>query len=165
MFNRNTSIALIAFLGIVGCASQPSNDQKSEAKLVEKIKAEAPADTPEAIADRGAQSFINAPGLTPDQKQRIMAVYVRTYNDAIQIRKDIGQSKSLLFKTIATKKIGSKEVESLRKHIVDLDHKRLEVMFKALKDVQEIVGTGDEKEEIYKHFYDFEYPGKMVTSR
>lgn len=150
-------LAVISLVAVVaGCTT--SRDRRDDAVMEARIKSEAPATTPDAIAERGAQTFINAPGLSDEQKRKIMAIYIRTFNDAISIRNEIGQSKSLLFKMAAHSGFKSKEVENLKNHIVDLDHKRLAIMFKALEDVQAIVGVGKDKEELWKHFYDFEYP-------
>lgn len=150
-------LLVVAGFFVVGCASAPTQ-KKDNGVMEARIKSEPPAPTPEAIAERGAQTFINAPGLSDEQKRKIMAIYIRTFNDAIAIRNEIGQAKSLLFKMAARSGFNSSEMESLKKRIVDLDQKRLKVMFKALEDVQAIVGLGKDKEELWKHFYDFEYP-------
>lgn len=157
MLKQKLILTCCVFL-FAACATQ-----KTDSQLEAKIKAEPPASTAEEIAERGAQTFINAPGLSADQRIKMLEVYNRTYNDAMAIRQDIGQSKSLLFKLAANKDVKSKEVGALKKRIVDLDQKRLKIMFKALADVQGIVGTGEGKEEIYKHLYDFEYPKPGFT--
>jgi len=164
--SRLSSSLFFLALGLgaaVGCATAP---EKQEDKVLEaRIKSEAPAPSPEAIAERGAQVFINAPNLSDEQKRKIMAIYIRTFNDAITIRNEIGQAKSLLFKLAAQSSFKSKEIESLKNRIVELDQKRLKIMFKALEDVQAIVGLGKDREEIWKHFYDFEYPKFDHVSR
>lgn len=149
-------LTALALGAAVGCttAAEKQDDKVMDAQ----VKSEAPAPSPEAIAERGAQTFINAPNLSDEQKRKIMAIYIRTFNDAISIRNEIGQSKSLLFKMAAQSGFKSKEIEALKNRIVELDQKRLKIMFKALEDVQAIVGLGKDKEEIWKHFYDFEYP-------
>jgi hypothetical protein len=160
MFNKNLILSVSLLMG-TACAT-PSADHR---KLDADVRAEPTANTPDAIAERGAHAFIDAPGLSDGQKEKLLGVFNQTYASAMTIRKDIGQSKSLLFKLVASKDFKSKEVEDLKKRIVDLDQKRIKIMFKALADVQAIVGTGDDKEEIYKHFYDFEYPKSTVTQR
>lgn len=162
LFNSLTLAFLMALT--VGCATQASHSDP-DSDLNAKVKAEAPANTPTEIARRGAQAFVNAPGLTPEQKLKLLDVFNRTYDEAIKIRGEIGQSKSLMFKLVASKDFDSKEVNELKKRIVALDQKRLNIMFKALADVQAIVGTGSEKEEIYKHFYDFEYHHSMYSQK
>lgn len=143
-----------------GSASNPA----SASELDQRIAAEPPANSPEEIADRGAFDFVSAPGLSSEQKQKIMVIYSRTYQEAMAIRSEIGKAKSLLFKTVATKAFASGDVERLKARIVELDKKRLDVMFKALEDVQKVIGTGKDKEEIYKHFHDNEYPKHQRAS-
>lgn len=157
------SLLLLGMLFIIECTSPSIKDKASSDTLSQKIKSEPPAETAEAIANRGAETFVNSPHLTAEQKQKIMVIYIRTYNDAKRIRADIGKSKSLLFNLMATKKNDSKEVEALKRHIIQLDQSRLNIMFTALKEVQAIIGTGKDKEEIWKHFRDFEYPSKMLS--
>ncbi len=159
LVKSGTFFLFVAVAGLVACTSAtPKQEKQDQAVLEAQVKAEPPAMSPDAIAERGAQIFIGAPGLSQEQKRKIMAVYIRTFNDAISIRNEIGQSKSLLFKKVATKSYKSKEVEDLKARIVALDQKRLTVMFKALEEIQTVIGTGPDKEEIWKHFYDFEYP-------
>jgi len=157
-----TLTATAATLGLIACSSGPT---KTENDLDRKVTAQAQADSPEQIRDRAAEMFTNSPGLTVEQKAKLTVIYQRTYGEAMTIRKEIGQNKSMLFELIATKNFKSKEVNTLKKRLVDLDHKRLEVMFQALEDVQNVVGTGKGSEEIYKHLRDYEIPrpGRMLT--
>ena len=146
-------VILIAALS--GCNSLSSREDK---ELDKKIAEERPAQSPDDIARRGAMSFITAPGLTQDQRQKLMEVYTRTYLGAEAIRGEIGQSKSLLFKMIAKNSYKSREMEQLRNKVVALDQKRLQLMFQALEDTQSIVGYGGDTEQFYRHFESHEYP-------
>jgi hypothetical protein len=132
---------------------------RSETTLLDKkIQIQRPANTPEEIRDRAAETFSNASGLTPDQKLRIKKVYLKTYDSAKDIGMKIGKSKSLLFMTIAEKNYSAKNVEEIKSRIVELDNNRLKIMFSALEEVQTIVGQGNDRLELYKHFFDFEEP-------
>lgn len=169
---RFALLSLVILTGAAGCASKPGAESKAVATpkteeqiLDAKVQAEPSANTPDEIADRGAFDFITAPGLSREQKQKVMAIYVRVYKQAMDIRSEIGKSKSLLFKTVASQDFDSKDVQRLKDRIVKLDQKRLEIMFKALEDVQDIVGYGTDKEEIYKHFRDYEYPRNEHVSQ
>ncbi|HEY8271978.1 MAG TPA: hypothetical protein VIG33_13895 [Pseudobdellovibrionaceae bacterium] len=151
-FALMTSSLLTAFL-LGACSSEP---KKTE--LERQVKAQPEANSPEQIAQRAAEAFSGAPGLSAEQKQKLMAIYAKTYAEAMSIRAEIGQSKSLLFKLIASTNYKSTDVNQLKKKITALDQKRLAVMFQALEDVQKVVGYGADKEEIYKHLRDFEFP-------
>lgn len=146
----------------LGCASQATSSDKALDRQIEK---QPEANNPQEILKRAAAAFSHAPGLSNDQKDKLADVYVKTYFEAMEIRKEIGKSKSLLFERVADSETDSRELEKLKQKIVDLDQRRLTVMFKALADVQAIVGYGADKKEIYKHLRDFEmlHGGGHVT--
>lgn len=152
----------VAFTGLAICASIlgcSSKEKSTEPTLDQKVQAQPEASSPTEILNRAAETFAKAPGLTPEQREKLSAIYGNTYMEAINIRKEIGQSKSLLFEMVASKDYNSKEVNKLKQKIVSLDQKRLTVMFKALEDVQKVVGYGKDREEIYKHLRDYEIQG------
>lgn len=169
-FTVTATLVLMLSLFVSGCSSsakkaEPSSALSGDPALAQKIRAEVPADGPDGIAHRGAYSFINAPGLSADQKQKLMTIYVRVYNESRAIRKEMSQAKSLMFRTVASKSYDSEDVEKLKARIVELDQRRLSIMFQALADVQAVVGWGKGRDEMYKHFYDFEYPRLESISR
>lgn len=155
MSSLNAKIGLLVLSALVlgACSSEP---KKTE--LDQQVKAQPAVSTPEQIAQQAAETFSSAPGLTADQKQKLMGIYAKTYSEAMVIRTEIGQSKSLLFKLIASTHYKSAEVNTLKKKITALDEKRLSLMFKSLEDIQKIVGYGTDKDEIYKHLREFEFP-------
>ena len=167
--NRAISILLLTYV-TASCISSESRDQTTNASaeekrsLDEKVAAEPPTSGPNGIAERAADVFSQAEGLTPDQKKKLMVIYLNTYKEASQIGAEIGKSKSLLFKVITTRLYNSADVENIKKKVVALDQKRLTLMFKSLADVQAVVGVGIDKEQIYKHFYDYEYPRYQYLS-
>lgn len=163
MITKNLSLIGTLILSAIFTAACQNRQLKQEQELSQKVSQEPRADTPEEIAHRGAEVFVSSPKLTDDQKRKIMLIYSRVYADAVAIRKEIGQSKSLIFKMVASKKHNSPEIERLKARIVKLDQDRLQIMFKALRDVQDVVGFGPGKEEIYQHFYDYESPRNRPT--
>lgn len=150
-----TLLLIAIFLFMAGCAT----DTNGNPTLDQRIKAEKPANTPEEIAQRAADVFSSAPGLTGEQRKKLYALYLKTYEEARVIRKEIGQMKSLLFKEAAIKRFKSKEVNELTSRIVAADQRRLNVMFAALEEMQNIVGYGDDKKELYEHLRNYDYPG------
>lgn len=150
-------------LGLLGLASAGcSSAKKDETQLKQEIQAQAPADSPDQIMQRAAMAFSNAEGLSADQKLRLQAVYSRVYSESMKIRREMGQSKSLLFMTLAKVNYKAAEITSLKKKIITLDQRRLNLMFSALDEVQKIVGKGIEAEKIYKHFEDYEIPNRRI---
>ena len=143
-----------------GCASSAHKEEVREVN--KEVREQAPADTPEQIAARAGETFANAEGLNADQKTRLALVYKNVYLESMKIRREIGQSKSALFSTLAKPNYKDSEVAILKKKIVGLDQQRLNIMFDALTEVQKIVGKGKNLEKIYKHFEDNEIPHRMI---
>ena len=141
-----TFVTILAAFSTMRCSTY----KMSEEVQAQNIKAQPVADSPEEIARRAAEIFSKSPNLNDDQKKKIHAIYTNVYDESVAIRREIGQSKSLLYETLVTPDYKSSEVASLKKKIVALDKKRLDIMFKALKDVQKIVGRGADKENIYR---------------
>lgn len=142
-------------LTLSGCTSA---EKEQESAMNEKIQNEAPANSSESILQRAANMFANAEGLTADQKQKLSTIYTKTYVESMQIRREMGKSKSLLFSTLSKPEYTTSEITFLKKKIVDLDQKRLNLMFTALDDVQAVVGKGKGTEEFYRHFEKYEMP-------
>ncbi|MFP5519654.1 MAG: hypothetical protein ACLGGX_07100 [Bdellovibrionia bacterium] len=154
---KNYAVILsIATLALAACSSTP---EKEQVTLEQNIKAEEPVATPQQMLERAATSFSSIEGLSKEDQGKLAEIYTRTYMDSMSIRKDIGQSKSLLFKTLAKKDHKDSDIKKLKARIVELDQKRLNIMFKALDDVQKIVGKNTPaSEKIYEHLERYEYP-------
>lgn len=151
---------LIFALLIVGSGCAAKNTTSTS--LDQRIQAEPQANTPEEIAQRAADVFASTPGLTDDQRKKLHNLYLKTYAESRQIRRQIGQMKSLLFKEGAMKKFNSKDMVELTQRIVDADQRRLNVMFSAFEEMQNIVGYGSDKQKIYERLRDYDYPGNAV---
>lgn len=157
---KNTIMTgILTALLLTGCSSAQTKQQEREREA--QIQRQEPADTPSELAGRAAMAFANAPNLTPEQKLRLSEIYSRVYTEAQKIRREMGKTKSLLFMTLAKADYKSKEIADLKSRIVVLDQERLILMFEALEDVQAVVGQGVEAEKIYKHFREYEQPGRI----
>lgn len=157
-FSWKSVFIVIMTVGSFGLTSCSSSQKAADAELDQRVKAQPEASTPAEIAKRAADTFANAPNLSEDQKARLRAIYLRVSTEAAEIRKEIGQSKSLMFQLVAKKDFKSSDVQRLKSKIVDLDLKRLQIMFKALEEVQAVVGFGSDREELYRHLRDYEFP-------
>lgn len=149
-------VTTLLFLG----SACSTNEKQEEQRLTEKVNNQSSADSPNEILERAASKFSNAEGLTYAQKEKLASIYVRVYIESMQIRSAIGKSKSLIFETLASPNYKDSELNSLKDRVVELDKKRLTVMFNALDEVRSIVGTGVGKENFYKHFERYEVPDR-----
>lgn len=155
---RMSSLLVLVILSACG-----TTQEKKEVELNKQVKMQAPADTPNQIMERAAIAFASAEGLSAEQKMLLRDVYIRVYTESMRIRREIGQSKSLLFRTLAKVDYKAADIKSLKKKIVDLDQKRLDLMFGALDEVQAVVGKGVDASKIYKHFEDYEIPNRRLN--
>lgn len=148
------TVAVVGGLTSMGCAT-------GEDKAMEKqVQAEPTPHGPDAIAARGAQTFLQAPGLTDEQRRKLLEIHTRVYAENSEVQAEIGKAKSLLFKSMISEKYDAALVSNLKKKIVNLDQRRLKIMFGALEDVEKVVGRGPDKEPIYRRFYDHDHqPG------
>lgn len=154
-------INLIAMSSLLIFAAACSTQEKQqEQELNQKVDKQMSATTPEEILERAAAKFSSADGLTTMQKDKLAGIYVKVYVESMQIRSQIGKSKSLIFEMLASPNYKTSELNSLKDRVVELDKKRLAVMFNALDEVRSVVGTGAGKENIYKHFEKYEMPNR-----
>ncbi len=161
----NKNIVLVAAVVATLTTTACGTTAKEDAEMNKQVQAEKPVESPEAMVDRAAQAFSNIEGLAPEKKTKLSEIYTRTFTESMSIRKEIGQSKSLLFKTLAKTDYKNSEVKTLKKKIVNLDQKRLNLMFKALEDVQTVVGKGADAEKIYEQLQDYETFNRMAKQQ
>ena len=161
---KNNLVKIAILPALVLLAACGSAEKKEEAAVNVQVQAQPPADTPEQILARAAQTFSTIEGLEPAKQEKLRETYTRVYTDSMNIRREIGQSKSLLFATLAKPDYKASEISKLKKKIVALDEKRLSLMFKALDDVQTIIGKGPGREELFKRLERYETPGHMMSS-
>lgn len=153
------NLMTIGSLLLFGAACSTQEKQQDQ-QLTQKVNKQMSANTPEEILERAAAKFSSAEGLNSTQKDKLAGIYVKVYVESMQLRSEIGRSKSLIFEMLATPNYKASDLNKLKDRVVDLDQKRLTVMFNALDEVRSVVGTGAGKENIYKHFEKYEMPDR-----
>lgn len=103
-----------------------------------------------------AESFINSPDLSPAQKEQLKSIYGRVFAQSRMYRAELIEAKSKMFQTLATRDYKSNEISKLKKEIIAIDQRRLDLMFGALAEVQGVVGYGEDKEKIYRQLRDYD---------
>lgn len=151
----------LLLLGLTACA----HEMKQNCELKEKAQGEITPHSPSDIKKSAQEIFASAPGLTEVQRQKLSEVLRKIASDGAEIRKQIGEAKTDLFKAVSSKAFASKEVTEIRDKITALDQKRLVLMNKALADVQAIVGFGPDKEEFYRRLRELDAPPGGRISR
>lgn len=152
--NKNVQLLALTSMVFAGCSTGTVSP-----KLEAQIHEQPPLETTEMISNESIKTFTMSPELTLDQKERLKNIYLKISAEFTSTKTEIGQTKSLLFKMITDKNSSAKEMNQLKKKIVYLDKKRRSQMFKALDEVQKVVGFGKESEEAYRQFKELEFPG------
>lgn len=147
---KKISTAAIATLVLMSCAEVTKKNQQIQSEQKKTVQEMPPVEAPQDIVMRAASIFQGSPDLSDEQKNQLRDIYTGVYDESMAIRSEIGENKTLLYMTLVKKDYKSSEINKLTKKIVALDKKRLDIMFKALKDVQKIVGRGAAKEGLYK---------------
>lgn len=140
-------LAVLASLGLAACGTT-----SAEKKAETATQAEAPATGEGELAVRGANIIVNAPGLTTEQREQVMQVHTKTFEEATKLREELTQAKSALFKTLVSPASTKKEISALKNKVMTLDKQRLDLMMKAFDQVQKIVGKDKMDESMIKHF-------------
>ena len=129
-------------------------NSKEERILDQRILAEIPTHESHEIANQGAQTFSDMSGVSEEIRLRLLQINLETADQAQLIETQILQTKSILFKTLATPNYKKSDINKLKKKLVKLDHERLDLMFRTIERVESVLEEKTErKEEIYKKFY------------
>lgn len=157
-------------LGLGACAHKEKgphghHDCAMNCDLKDRARGEAGANSESNIKKMAEDVFAMTPGLTEAQRQKLSDVLRKTATEGAEIRKQIGEAKTDLFKAASSKAFASKEVTEIKDKITKLDQKRLVLMYQALADVQNIVGFGPEKEELYRRLREYDNPREGRVSR
>ncbi|GIL18160.1 MAG: hypothetical protein BroJett040_19110 [Oligoflexia bacterium] len=145
----NTVLALSACALMASCSST-QKEESVEQKVEKQIQAEKPLNKPGDIAQKGHEAFLNAPGLTEAQKIKLNEVVSKTYADAIVMKTELGKTKGALFEAMVSPVATQKEINILKKKVIDLDKKRLDLMLKSMDEAQKIIGRNKETAEYFR---------------
>ncbi len=147
------TLGVLFLLANLSCATA-SHEKSEESKVDEKISQQHPSAEPGEMAIQGALTFSDMPGITEQQKLDLLKLNKETADEAHSLGMQIRQAKMTLFQTLSTPNYKKSEVAILKKKIVKLDKKRLDVMFHTLDKVEKIIGKSDvNKEKLYEHIF------------
>lgn len=144
--------ALLTFALIFSSCSSTTKDQIKEDRMsVGSIDKDTMIMKMREMLDR-------IPGITKDQTDKLLNMHATVYEESQEINRRIYQNKVLLFKYLAESK--TKEMNMVRSDIKSLYNKKLDVMFRAFDDVQNILGKDTHKilmEEDFRMYHGFSH--------
>lgn len=91
------------------------------------------------VAYKGLEA-IESSRLSDDQKNQFRELQTRMMVETAQNRDDTSKLKGVLFETLASPQYDRSKVEEIKRRLVKLNQARMENMFRALEEVQKIVG-------------------------
>jgi hypothetical protein len=147
---KKSLLTLSVVLGLTGCSHMQAKEMHHSHNHVQTPPSES------ASGSITAESFINSPDLSPGQKAQLKSIYGRVFAQSRMYRAELVEAKSKMFQTLATRDYKSNEISKLKKEIISIDQKRLDLMFGALAEVQGVVGYGEDKEKIYRQLRDYD---------
>jgi hypothetical protein len=132
---------------LFSCATSPSVKEK----VSQEMKAEPAHAMGGEVAAAGHRLILDAEGLEPQQKEKLLALHGRMAGEIVGIRNDMGRLKMLLFKAMTDPKGDQKELNHIKNRILRLDRERTSKMLSALEEAQTILGRRSfEDERIYR---------------
>jgi len=96
------------------------------------------------ISQIGHDAFRNAPGLTEAQKLKLADLMKSTFAQAEKIKLGIANLKVDLFETLTDPSADNGKVNKIKDQIIELDKRRLALMFKSLDEVKALIGKNPE---------------------
>lgn len=134
---KATKIAVLSLAALMlgACASQ---EEKMDAE--QRIESETPVARDESFANRGANMFMDAKGISEAQRQELLKIHVNTYEKSANLRDEITKTKTALFRSLMDPAVSQREINVMKNKVVSLDKERLDVMLDAFDKVQKVVG-------------------------
>lgn len=129
------SILAVALLLVLASGCATSADKK-----IEKDIAQQPEVTSAQAAESGRVAITKSPQLSPEQKEKMMALMDRTKAEMASIRKDEAQVKASLFKYLATGAFNEREIATYKSKLVKMENKKMQLMFANIKETRKILG-------------------------
>lgn len=111
--------------------------------------ASAPAATrvdPSQVGTIAAQTFQNAPNLSQEQKEKLLALVGEISQNAQRIRSEIASQKAQLFQELVKDTSKEKDARAIRKRITKLYNEELALMQGAFEKAQQILGRRGPKD-------------------
>jgi len=124
----------------MGDGDKPGSDSEASGAIVQNQNNSMDM----SIAKSGHDAFMKAPGLTSDQREKLSQILNSTMNQAGKIRMEIAAQKIDFFAALTEGNSNPAKIKQIKKKIMDLDSERLNIMFKAMDEVQKVLGKNPE---------------------
>lgn len=128
---------------ISGCANR-----EKKASIERKIRHEKPVRSQKELLLKGHNIILHHPSLTHQQREKMQALYNKTYVQSAEVRKEMGKVKGVFFKELMSKSKNNRELEILKRKLLRLNAEKMNIMLDAMLKSREILGKRFPLEEL-----------------
>lgn len=146
--NFKTMFAVGAMIALSACATK--RNQQMEAKMDEQ-----PALTTQAQVEAAAKADLSSiPDLSDAQRTKLDQIQNHAKIEGTRIRTELGQARSLLFKTISDPNAKRTEVNWAKNKIVKLERQRVDLMLNSVDQIEKVIGRKPSNQEMLERYFD-----------
>jgi hypothetical protein len=102
------------------------------------------------VSEETHEAFLEAPGLSSVEKDKLKDVHEKTLKQEEKIAKQMDRHKVALFEALSDPDVKKGEVRLLKRRMIDLERKKLDLTFKSLEEVAGVVGKNPEAMSYYR---------------
>lgn len=146
--NFKTMFAVAAMTVLAACASK--RNQQMEAKMEQQPSLQTPAQI-EAAAQADLASI---PNLSDEQRTKLQQIQNHAKIEAARIKTELGQARSLLFKTVSDPNSKRSEINWAKNKIVKLERQRVDLMLNSVDQVEKVIGRKPSNQEMLERYFD-----------
>ncbi len=140
---KTVLIILMTLSFVVGCSSTSTQEQIAREKEVTESMP-----TRSVMSQRVKSILRNSPNLNEDQRDKFLMLHSDVMSEVAIINDELRKSKVVMFNNMVADEYDAKKIRILRKSIVKLNKKKLNVMFDAMDESKKILGL--EAKNIYR---------------
>ena len=130
------SILTLLSLSATGCATKTA-----EREIDRRLAMETPVKTNAELREQTQQSIDSATGITDEQRAKLYDLRDSTRAQMNSLQEESLKLRSMLIKDVLAKTDYDEEIKVIKKRLGNNSKKRLDVVFKALDQAKEILGT------------------------
>jgi len=135
----STLILSLLLLSFTSCSSSVKNEVEEDRYNL------SPMISKDEMIDRISLALNKIEGITDNQREEIRDIHAQVMTDSWEINQGIRSNKVLLFKYLSKSQVDEKKVRYVKKAIIKLYKKKLDLMLKSFDKVRKAMGKDSAK--------------------
>lgn len=135
MKTSSLAFPLLLAAALQACASSAQNQV-----LDQKVAQESSITTSQALEQKQAELISHTSNLSADQRQKLDALRQQTHDKLAAISAESAKLRAVLIKDMLAEKPNAKEVAAIKKRLKKLSDNRLDTIFDAANQTNELIG-------------------------